>query len=66
MAISDTEVLNTLYEVAGNQPYKCSLSHVTAKDFKPSFDDSKKPDFAPSVIPQYTRKKLGAAARIRT
>ena len=66
MAISDNEVLKTLYEVAGTQPYKCSLSHVTTKGFEPLFKDSKKPEFVLSVIPQYKRKQIGPTARIRT
>ena len=57
MAVSDGEILNILYELAGTQPYNDSRSHVTTKEFEPSFDDSKKSEFVLDTIPQYKRKK---------
>jgi hypothetical protein len=57
MAISDGEILNILYELAGTQPYNDSRSHVTTKEFEPSFDNSKKPEFVLDNLVQYKKKK---------
>jgi hypothetical protein len=57
MAVSDNDILKILYELAGTQPYNDSRSHVIIKEFEPSFDDSKKPEFVLDKLKQYKRKK---------
>jgi len=57
MAPTDNYILQLLYGLADDQPYRTTRSFVLQSNtFKSSFPTSDKPEFVPVVIPQYKKK----------